>query len=69
MTTQHILPRPRLRDDMTFDGVRTDQTITWITDVDEQRMWADFLNLVDEYQRTHAVGSRAINRRLTFMLP
>jgi inosine-uridine nucleoside N-ribohydrolase len=56
MTTQHTLPRARLRDDMTFERVKTDQTITWITDVDEQRMWADFLRLVDEYQRTHAVG-------------
>ena len=69
MTTQDTLPRPRLRDDMTFEKVKTDQTVTWITDVDEQRMWADFLSLVDEYQRTHAVGSRAMNHRLTFMLP
>ncbi len=56
MTTQHTLPRPRLRDNMTFERVKTDQTVTWITDVDEERMWADFLRLVDEYQRTHAVG-------------
>lgn len=58
MTTHHTLPRPRLRDDMTFEQARTDQAVTWITDVDEQRMWADFLGLVDEYQRTHAVGGR-----------
>ena len=69
MTTQHTLPRPRLRDDMTFEQVKTDRTVTWITDVDEQRMWADFLSLVDEYQRTHAVGSRAMDHRLTFMMP
>jgi inosine-uridine nucleoside N-ribohydrolase len=69
MTTQHTMPRPRLRDDMTFEQVKTDQTVTWITDVDEQRMWADFLNLVDEYQRTHAVGNRAMDHRLTFMMP
>src|SRR5260370_18317193 len=69
MTTQHTLPRPRLRDDMSFEQVKTDQTVTWITDVDEQRMWADFVSLVDEYQRTHAVGSRAMDHRLTFMLP
>jgi purine nucleosidase len=56
MTTQHALPRPRMRDDMTFEQVKTDQTVTWITDVDEQTMWAEFLKLVDEYQRTHAVG-------------
>src|SRR6266849_872179 len=53
MTTQHTLPRPRLRDDMTFEQVKTDRTVTWITDVDEQRMWTDFLSVVDKYQRTH----------------
>ncbi len=51
MTAQHTLPRPRMRDDMTFEEVKTDRTITWITDVDEQRMWADFLRLVDDYQK------------------
>ena len=56
MTTQHALPRPRMRDNMTFEQAKTDQTVTWITDVDEQTMWAEFLKLVDEYQRTHAVG-------------
>jgi len=69
MTTQHTLPRPRLRDDMTFEQLKTDQTVTWITDVDEQRMWADFLGLVDQYQRTHSMGSRARDHRLTFRLP
>ena len=69
MTTQHTLPRPRLRDDMTFEQVKTDQTVTWITDVDEQRMWTDFLTLLDQYQRTHAVGSKATDHRLTFMMP
>jgi purine nucleosidase len=69
MTEQHTLPRPRLRDDMTFEQVKTDQTVTWITDVDEQRMWADFLRLVDDYQRTHAIGSRMMDNRLTYMMP
>jgi inosine-uridine nucleoside N-ribohydrolase len=69
MTTQHDLPRPRLRDDMTFAQVETRQTVTWITDVDEKRMWADFLSLVDQYQRTHAPRNKAKGRRLTFMLP
>jgi purine nucleosidase len=68
MTKQHTLPRPSMRDDMTFAQVNTDQTITWITDVDEERMWADFLSLVDAYQRTHAV-SRKMYGRLTFMMP
>ena len=68
MTKQHTLPRPSMRDDMTFAQVNTDQAITWITDVDEERMWADFLSLVDAYQRTHAVR-RGMVGRLTFMMP
>jgi purine nucleosidase len=69
MTEQHTLPRPRMRDDMTFEQVRTDQTVTWITGVDKDRMWAEFLSLVDAYQRTHAVGSKRMYGRLTFMMP
>jgi purine nucleosidase len=69
MTEQHTLPRPSMRDDMSFAPGSTDRTVTWITDVDEQRMWADFLSLIDNYQRTHAVGSRRMYGRLTFMMP
>ena len=68
MTEQHPLPRPGMRDDMSFVPGSTDRTVTWITDVDEERMWADFLSLLDAYQRTHAV-SRKIYGRLTFMMP
>jgi purine nucleosidase len=69
MTEQQTQSRPRMRDDMTFEQVKTDQTVTWIRDVDEVRMWADFLRLVDQYQRTHAIGSRMMYNRLTFMMP
>jgi purine nucleosidase len=61
MTTQHTLARPRMRDDMSFEPMKTDRTITWITDVDEQTMWADFLRLLDEYQKS---GARGRSRRL-----
>ncbi len=56
MTTQEVRPRPLLRDDLKFDHPRTDKTITWVTDVDEKRLWADFLAGLDAYQRTHDVG-------------
>jgi inosine-uridine nucleoside N-ribohydrolase len=69
MTEQHDLPRPRLRDDMSFEQVKTDRTVTWITDVDEQRLWAEFLKVVDDYQQTHAVRSKAFCSRLSFMMP
>ena len=68
MTEQHTLPRPGMRDDMSFVPGSPDRTVTWITDVDEKRMWADFLGLVDAYQRAHPV-SRKIYGRLTFMMP
>ena len=61
MTEQHVSPRPQMRDDMTFEVGQRNQTVTWITDVDEKRMWADFLDLVDEYQRTHVVGRPAFD--------
>jgi purine nucleosidase len=51
MTTQQTLPRPRMRDDMTFEQMATERTVTWITDVDEETMWREFLELVDKYQR------------------
>ena len=56
MTTHETYARPKLTDDMNFEHVETDRTINWITDVDEQRMWDDFLEKLDTYQRTHAVG-------------
>lgn len=68
MTTQHTLPRASMRDDMSFAPGRTGETITWITDVDEKRMWADFLSRIDAYQRTHPVKKKLYGR-LTFMMP
>jgi inosine-uridine nucleoside N-ribohydrolase len=68
MTKQHTAPRPRLRDNMTFEQINTDRVVTWITDVDEQQMWKDFLRLVDDYQKTHRIRNRSVGR-LTFMLP
>ena len=56
MTTQQDYPRPVLRDDLKFDHPKTDRTITWVTDVDEKRVWKDFLERIDAYQRTHDVG-------------
>ncbi len=68
MTNHHTLPRATMRDDMTFQQFSPDRTVTWITAVDEKRMWADFLSLVDAYQRTHTIKRRMYGR-LTFMMP
>jgi len=68
MTSQHDLPRPRMKHDMSFEPVSTDRTVTWITDVDERRMWSDFFTLVDEYQQKHKLKKQPYGR-LTFGMP
>jgi len=45
LTAQETYPRPVLRDDMTFDHTKVDQTrpsITWITHIDSEGLWKDF---------------------------
>ena len=69
MTTAHNQPRPRMRDNMTFEQAPDAGEVTWITDVDENLMWADFLKLVDEYQRKHKLNKSAHFNRLTFGMP
>ena len=68
LTKHHALARPRMRDNMTFEQVKTDREVIWITDVDEKQMWSDFLKLVDDYQRKHKVAARRYGR-LTFGMP
>jgi purine nucleosidase len=57
MTSQEVYPRPTLRDDGNLDHPLTNQTITWITSIDERRLWTDFVVRLAIFQRTHAVGS------------
>jgi len=59
MTKQEVYPRPVLNDTLRFDHPQTERTITWITAVDQKRMWTDFITNLDMYQRTHAVGIAA----------
>jgi inosine-uridine nucleoside N-ribohydrolase len=68
MTTQHIAPRRQLLDNMAFGSIRDSQVVTWITDVDEKRMWSNFLSLVDNYQRKHKIPISE-KHRLTFLMP
>lgn len=56
MTTQKSIPRPRLADNLAFQQTGTAKTIVWITGVDSHKMWADFLEKLDAYETTHAVG-------------
>lgn len=56
MTKQVTYPRPRLSDNMQFERAETTRTITWITEVDSKRFWTEFIEHLDSYQRTHAMG-------------
>ncbi len=59
MTEQKEVPRPVLGDDLSFEPGKNAGQITWITKVDSARLWADFIERMDVYQRTHAVGTEA----------
>jgi purine nucleosidase len=58
MTTQETIPRPRLTAGLDFEQVKTEKTVTWVTGVDSARMWADFVEKLDAYERTHAIARR-----------
>lgn len=55
MTTEKTIPRPRMADDLSFEQAKTNKTITWVTSIDSARMWPDFLQKLDVYERTHAI--------------
>jgi purine nucleosidase len=55
LTTQEVYPRPVLKDDMNFEPGQAGKTITWVTTIDAARMWPDFIQKLDTYQRTHRV--------------
>jgi inosine-uridine nucleoside N-ribohydrolase len=54
MTEQHEVPRPLLDDKLKFEHNKTNEVLTWITDLDSKRLWANFVLTLDGYQRTHA---------------
>jgi purine nucleosidase len=55
ITEQKEVPRPVLGDDLSFVPGTGEGQITWITKVDSGRLWRDFIEKIDVYQRTHAV--------------
>lgn len=57
MTTQEERPRPRMAEGFAFQPGGGKGTITWITKIDGPRMWVDFTEKLDAYQRTHRVGA------------
>lgn len=57
LATQQTYPRPVLKDDMSFEHPATARTITWVTALDSARMWTDFTEKLDRYQRTHRMDT------------
>jgi inosine-uridine nucleoside N-ribohydrolase len=55
LTTQETYSRPLLKDDMNFAPGRAGNSITWVTGIDSARMWPDFIQKLDAYQRTHRI--------------
>ena len=41
MTKQETRPRPKLRDDLSFDHSGRDGTVQWVTSIDGARLWSD----------------------------
>jgi hypothetical protein len=59
MTEEKEVPRPVLGEDLSFVPGKGREQITWITKVDSERLWKDFLERIDLYQQTHAVKTEA----------
>lgn len=57
MTESDERSRPSLSADLKFEFSTSKRTITWITRIDSKRFWADFLDKLDAYTRTHAAGN------------
>jgi len=56
MTDSQEAARPRMTDAMQFEPrTGSNAKMTWITRVNSQAMWADFLERLDRFQATHAV--------------
>jgi purine nucleosidase len=55
MTQEKVIPRPKLADNLSFEASNNGRTVTWITSVDSERLWPDFLSKLDLYQKTHAL--------------
>jgi purine nucleosidase len=52
-TTEETYPRPALNlADQSFSFPRTGKTVRWITSIDQDRLWADFVRRLDSLNKT-----------------
>ncbi len=47
MARGHEVPRPRLQSDLSFAHPETTRRITWLTEIDTDRVWLDFTKKMD----------------------
>ena len=47
MTKGEVRPRPKLRDDLSFDHSATEGKITWVTAIDSGRLWGDLVGKLE----------------------
>lgn len=58
LTKNDSMPRPTLTDDLALKpGPSATGTITWITSVDSERLWAEFSRRLLLFQATHALAA------------
>lgn len=41
------MPRPELQADLSFSHPETTRRITWLTEIDTERVWQDFTKKID----------------------
>jgi inosine-uridine nucleoside N-ribohydrolase len=55
-TQQQVVPRPRLRSDLSFDLEETTGVMRWITAIDERKLWEDLNRRLRRWARERAGG-------------
>ncbi len=55
MTERKSIGRPVLGTNLSFEPGKGPAKAIWITSVDSERLWKDFLEKLDDYQRSHAI--------------
>lgn len=58
MTTQETASRPKLSNDSTLEHRPGNATVTWITGVDSDRLWASFQQEMKAYLSMHSVAAK-----------
>ena len=48
----HEVPRPQLQPDLSFSHPDTTKRITWLDEVDTEKLWRDFTRKIDSRART-----------------